>query len=263
MRYYILILFFVSVTLAQIPKPIGYINDFAGIITNDAVLAGKISDLKQSTGAEISIVTVSALPVDESIQTYSNKIFNGWGIGKKGEDNGLLILITVEERRIQVETGYGLEGILPDGRIGRILDAHLEELSSENYDTALEGITDDFSEIIRNEYVEGNVSKKQNIGGIFPYVLFSMIGLLLIIALTYNRLGNRCPKCKSGLKKEVISKTRTSQKIKIYCLQCGYHKYVTVAVAAGMMGVGGGRSGGSGGGFGGGSSGGGGAGRGF
>ena len=259
MRYYVLILFFVSVAFAQIPKPIGYVNDFAGIIENDVVLEAKINELKQSAGAEISVVTINALPADESIQTYANRIFNEWGIGKKGEDNGLLILVAVEERRIQVETGYGLEGILPDGRIGRILDAHLEELSSGDYDVALEGIVDDFSSVIRNEYVPSG-QEKQSINGLFPYILFSMIGLLLIIALAYNRLGNRCPKCKGRLKKEVISKTRTSQKIKIYCLQCGYHKYVTVAVAAGIMGVGG-RSGG--GGFSGGSSGGGGAGRGF
>jgi len=261
MRVYIFILLLASVAIAQIPKSMGYVSDFADIITNDATLEAKIYDLKQSTSAEVSVVTIASLPTDETIQTYANRIFNEWGVGKKGEDNGLLILVAVEERRIQVETGYGLEGILPDGRIGRVLDAHLEELSSGDYDTGLEGLVDDFLEIIRNEYVPSEQTK-QRVDGIFPYILFSMIGLLLIIALAYNRLGNRCPKCKGRLKKEVVSKTRTSQKIKIYCIQCGYHKYVTVAVAAGMMGVGGGRSGG-GGGFGGGSSGGGGAGRGF
>ena len=259
MRIYIFILLFIAaVTLAQL-RPVGFVNDFADIVIDDYSLESKLNNIEKETSVEISIVTISSLPSGETMQTYANKLFNEWGIGKKGEDNGLLILISAKEERIQIETGYGLEGILPDGRVGRILDAHLEELSSGNYDIALEGLVDDFSEIIRNEYIPRN--QKQNIDGLFPYVLFSMIGLLLIIALAYNRFGNRCPKCKGKLKREIVSKTRTSQKIKIYCLQCGYHKYVTHAVAAGMI-AGSGRSGG-GGGFGGGRSGGGGAGRGF
>ncbi len=261
MRYNILILLFISVAFAQIPKPAGFVNDFAGIIddSNEYVISITLDDLEKETTVEIAVVTTDSLPQDETIQSYANKLLNEWGIGKQGEDNGLLILIAVQERRIQVETGYGLEGILPDGRIGRILDAHLEELSAGNYGTALEGVVGDFSKIIRNEYVAG-ARQKSFVVEIFPYIIISSILFVIIIALIYNRFGNRCPKCKAKLHKKDISQT----KIKIYCLQCGYHKYIVHAAGAAAMGMGGrggGRSGG--GGFGGGRSGGGGAGRGF
>lgn len=262
MRAAIFIFLLVSVAFGQIPKPAGFVNDFAGIIDDSSELAlnNELSELEKHTSVEIAIVTIDSLPPDETIQSYANKLLNEWGIGKQGEDNGLLILIAVQERRIQVETGYGLEGTLPDGRIGRILDAHLEELSSGNYGTALEGIVSDFSEIIRSEYVAG-AAQKSFVVEIFPYIVISSILFVIIIAVIYNRFGNRCPKCKAKLHKKDVSTT----KIKIYCLQCGWHKYVTHAAGAAVMGMGarGGRGASGGGGFGGGRSGGGGAGRGF
>ncbi len=266
MRACIFILLIVSAVFAQIPKPIGFVNDFANVIddSNEYVIALTLESLEKDKGVEIAIATISTLPVGETVQTYANKLLNEWGVGKRGEDNGLLILISVQERRIQVETGYGLEGILPDGRIGRILDNHIDQLSAGNYGTAIEGIAGEFSGIIRNEYVAG-ARQKSFVVEIFPYIVFGFIVFLIIVALAYNYFGNRCPKCRAKLKKQTVSETKTQTKIKIYCLQCGYHKYITQAAGAAAMGMGargGGRSGG-GGGFGGGRSGGGGAGRGF
>ena len=148
MRSYIFILLLTFTALAQIPKPGGFVNDFANIIddSSEYLISLEIDKLEKEKGAEIAIVTINSQPSGESVQTYANKLLNEWGIGKRGEDNGLLILISTEERRIHVETGYGLEGILPDGRIGRILDGHVEELSAGNYGVALEGIVNEISE---------------------------------------------------------------------------------------------------------------------
>ncbi|GAI77946.1 unnamed protein product, partial [marine sediment metagenome] len=56
---------------------------------------------------------------------FVNRLYEAWGIGKKGEDKGILILLTVKERRVRIETGYGVEGILPDGLVGEILDRYV------------------------------------------------------------------------------------------------------------------------------------------
>lgn len=103
--------------------PQGYVNDYTGIFSDHQrrVLEHLIAELEQKTGAEIAVAVLPSLEGGE-IDDFSNRLFEKWGIGKKGEDNGLLILMASQERQIRVEVGYGLESILPDARVGRILD---------------------------------------------------------------------------------------------------------------------------------------------
>ena len=54
---------------------------------------------------------------------YANRLYSAWGIGKKGEDKGVLIFVTIKERKMRIETGYGVEGILPDGLAGEVRDS--------------------------------------------------------------------------------------------------------------------------------------------
>lgn len=76
---------------------------------------------ERATSAEIAVVTLTSLEGSE-IDDFANRLFNQWGIGKKGKDNGLLLLAAIEDRKIKIEVGYGLEGTLTDARTGRILD---------------------------------------------------------------------------------------------------------------------------------------------
>jgi uncharacterized protein len=104
------------------PEPRGYVSDFAGII--DPASADSIDalalELKEKTGAELAVVTIQDLG-GESIDPAAVELFEQWGIGAKGKDEGVLILLAVAERRVKIEVGYGLEGILPDGRCGSII----------------------------------------------------------------------------------------------------------------------------------------------
>ncbi|OQX83073.1 hypothetical protein B6D60_11125 [candidate division KSB1 bacterium 4484_87] len=81
-------------------------------------------ELKQKTGAEIAAVTIPTLG-DNYIEDYANRLYETWGIGEKGKDNGVLILDAIKERRIRIEIGYGIEGIIPDGKAGMIRDRYL------------------------------------------------------------------------------------------------------------------------------------------
>jgi uncharacterized protein len=105
----------------EAPKPVGRVNDFANVIPEEyrAKLEALIREADDKTTAELAVVTVASIaPLDEN--AYGRMIFDAWKIGKKGKDNGVLILLAVKERRWKIETGYGLEGILPDGRCGEI-----------------------------------------------------------------------------------------------------------------------------------------------
>ena len=107
---------------ASFPKPVGYVNDFAHLLSSSDVtrLTGLVTELERKTTSETAIVTLESIP-EGDIESYAVDLFEAWGIGKKGEDNGLLILVSVGGRLIRIEVGYGLEGIITDGMAGEVI----------------------------------------------------------------------------------------------------------------------------------------------
>ncbi|HOW28261.1 MAG TPA: TPM domain-containing protein [Elusimicrobiota bacterium] len=107
-------------------KPAHWVTDDAGIIdaTTRQKMERLLSDLERQAGFEVAVVTLKSLEGD-SIENAANTLFNRWKIGKKGEDNGVLILVAVEDRKVRIETGYGVEAILPDGACGDIVREHI------------------------------------------------------------------------------------------------------------------------------------------
>lgn len=104
------------------PKAQGYVNDFAGTLNSrvSAVLESELRAAERQTSAEIVVVTVSSLE-GMTIEAYANGLFNEWKIGKRGKDNGVLVLVSPAERHVRIEVGYGLEPVLPDGLAGEII----------------------------------------------------------------------------------------------------------------------------------------------
>ena len=105
----------------EFPKPIGWVNDFAGVLSeaDEQKITALITNLEQETTAELAVVTITSLE-GGSIDDYAVRLFEQWGIGKKDKDNGVLLLLAILERRWRIEVGYGLEPILPDGLCGEI-----------------------------------------------------------------------------------------------------------------------------------------------
>ncbi|MFQ5675745.1 MAG: TPM domain-containing protein [bacterium] len=110
----------------QFPKPQGLVNDFANVLSasTERQIDAICREVKEKTGAEIAVVTVTTVG-DEEYTDFANRLFEAWGIGEKGKDNGVLFFMTMGERKVRIEVGYGLEGILPDGRVGAILDDYV------------------------------------------------------------------------------------------------------------------------------------------
>lgn len=95
--------------------PTGFVNDFAGVFEagRKNTLNQALTDFQKRTGAELAVVTINELG-NETIETYAVKLFEDWGIGQKGKDNGALLLLAVGDRKMRIEVGYGLEGSLTD-----------------------------------------------------------------------------------------------------------------------------------------------------
>jgi uncharacterized protein len=139
----------------QLPSPVGFVNDFAGVIDSQskAQMEGIAGSLQAQTGAEIAVVTVQTIQPYGSIEEYTVDLATEWGIGKEDEDTGILILLAMEERRIRLEVGYGLEGLVPDGLAGEIIDQSiLPALRSGDYGTGLLRGVQAVAGIIAKEY---------------------------------------------------------------------------------------------------------------
>jgi uncharacterized protein len=111
-----------SAIAATLPSPTGYVNDFAHVLDSrtSTSLERTLTSLDAKTGAEVAVVTVGSLD-DVPIEDYAVKLFQTWGIGKKGKDNGALILVAPTDRQVRIEVGYGLEGVINDALAGRII----------------------------------------------------------------------------------------------------------------------------------------------
>jgi uncharacterized protein len=105
-----------------IPPAVGFVNDHAGLLTESmrARLESFLDQVRKKTGAEFAVLTMrSTAPEEPSV--YKTQVFERWGLGRAGEDDGLLMLVAVEEREVRFETGYGLEGALPDAWQSRLV----------------------------------------------------------------------------------------------------------------------------------------------
>jgi len=122
MRFLIAILMLLSTSAFAFPRPTGYVNDYANLLSTqeESEMEAKISQNVKKGGWEIAVVTVKSLD-GKSVETYANELFNEWGIGKKGKDDGVLLLLSLEPRKIRIEVGYGAEENLSDGKAGRII----------------------------------------------------------------------------------------------------------------------------------------------
>jgi uncharacterized protein len=111
-----------AVLHADFPKPAGAVNDFADILTDmqEQALADLVQRVEDATTTEIAVASVTALD-GMTVEEYANRLFAAWGIGQRGKDNGVLILVAPREREMRIEVGYGLEEILPDGLAGQIV----------------------------------------------------------------------------------------------------------------------------------------------
>lgn len=119
-------------------NPQGYVSDFAGVLDQASriELENYCGSVEKATGAQIAVVTLPSLQ-GEPIEDFANDLYRKWGIGKKGKDEGVLLLLAVHDRRSRIEVGYGLEPILPDGFDGSILREMRPSLVEGNYGQAL------------------------------------------------------------------------------------------------------------------------------
>ena len=141
-----------------------------------------ISQFEQTTGGEMAIVVVESLD-GLSVEEFAEKLFNLWGIGKKGSDNGVLFLWSTGDRRVRVEVGYGFEGVLPDSKVGAILDAYvIPRFKLSQFDEGILAGVDALLKSARNEQIRLPAASSSHVyeidGTFFRRVWYALLGIV-------------------------------------------------------------------------------------
>lgn len=168
----------------QFPAYTGFVNDLAKVIDaqNTEKLNILANKLKENTGAELAVVTIkSTYPLDP--KSYATQLFEKWGIGKKEKDNGLLVLFVKKERRVEVEVGYGLEGIITDGFVGEVLDKYaVPQFKEQDYGRGLYLASLAFYDRITKDYSSRPQSKLEQIN-LNIYSILLAVSVIIVVFL--------------------------------------------------------------------------------
>ncbi len=196
----------------EVPNPRltgGWVTDMAGILNAQQKqrLNQMIDALERDTGAEMAVVILQRT-LDAEPKAFATELFNRWGIGKKGADNGVLVLVALQQRRIEVETGYGIEGILPDSEIGMLLqEMVVPAFRHGDYSGGLIALVRELSQRLRDRS-SGSYSPPAApttpdalpIGSVLMLALAIAGGVGALVWFLMSQRTPRCPTCQQPMR---------------------------------------------------------------
>lgn len=194
-----LVLFSNVAFAADLPKPTKnfFVNDFANVISNadEEKMQQQGEALFKECGAQVVVVTVKSLN-GEDLESYSLNLARSWRIGSDKNDDGILLLLAVDERKVRIEVGYGLEGALPDSKTGRILDTYgVDRFKKNNFSTGLAAVYDS---LINEVYIEKGLDPADGYTPVEDYSLTTKekviaygIIALIVLAFIFTNRGKR------------------------------------------------------------------------
>jgi uncharacterized protein len=133
-------------------NPQGYVNDFAGVLNATTVqkLTDVSTEVDQKAKAQIAVVTIKTLE-GEPVEDFANHLFQKWGVGYKGTDRGVMVLLATDDHKYWTEVGYGLEPILPDGKVGGFGRDMVPLLRQGDYNGAVVQMVSQVAEVIAQD----------------------------------------------------------------------------------------------------------------
>src|SRR5215469_14843498 len=170
-------------------KPQGYVSDFAGVIdaSSRQQLENYARAVERATGTQMALATINSLE-GEPIEDVANTIYRAWGVGKKGKDEGILLLLAIGDRKSRLEVGYGLEPIIPDGFAGSVLRQMRPALREQQYGEALKAAAETIGTTIANQKhvtIDTSLPRRmpRETGSDIPWGFFVIGGIFLLLAL--------------------------------------------------------------------------------
>lgn len=159
-------------------QPTGFVNDFVGTLSAETKteLSAELEAFSDETGGEVAVAVVSSLGGDD-IESYANTLFREWGVGGAEENNGILLLVAIEDRDVRIEVGYGYEGVVPDAYASRIIrDDILPSFREGDYDGGIKNGVASLLLLIRDPSAVPPIEENTNFSfediGFIGYMIF-------------------------------------------------------------------------------------------
>lgn len=180
-------------------RPTGFVNDFVGVLSSQDKqdIETKLVSLNRTAGAQVAVAIVPTVGADETIETYAAKLFQEWGIGDEDKDRGLLLVVAIDDRRMRIEVGYGLEGSVTDVQSGNIIRNVLTPAFKEGkYAAGISSAVDALSAIIAGspdvaQYSQDASGQSSNGFGLNP------AAIIFVVVIILNALARLLGKTKS------------------------------------------------------------------
>ena len=177
------------------PKPDRYFNDYAGVVPTAAAdrLNEQLAQFERETSDQVVVAVFPKMQSDSDIADYTQRIAQAWGVGQKGQRNGVVVLVFIADQKMSIQVGYGLEGALPDITAYDIRANHIQPyFRNGDYEGGLATGIDLIFKAIRGEYKGSGktVADQERGGGAFkllPFLIFIIV--LIIISRVTRRLG--------------------------------------------------------------------------
>ncbi|WP_052948854.1 TPM domain-containing protein [Mesobacillus campisalis] len=176
----------------DIPRPVGdiYVQDFADVLSQqeEEEIRRMGRTLEDQTSSQVAVLTVPSIG-DASIEEYANQAYRLYGLGTTENDNGVLLVLAMNERKIRIEVGYGLEGAIPDGKAGRIIDQYaIPNLQADKPNAAVMSTYQVLASEANGEHVEygsGLSADTGQEGGIPSWLLIIIVVGLIFLDITF------------------------------------------------------------------------------
>lgn len=195
MRKSLLLLFYLFVfsgfsfakDVPSAPNPPRLVNDYAGVLSSgeQSALEQKLVAYFDTTSTQIAVVIENSLEGDDLFD-YCQRLAEGWGIGEKGKNNGVLLYVAIDDRKVRIHTGYGLEGALPDAICSRIISKRIKpNFKAGNYYNGLDEATSDMIAAAQGEYKNDREPNGEN--GFMNLAI--LIGIIIIFFVIFKGKG--------------------------------------------------------------------------
>jgi len=191
-----LVIFHTNVIAQTFPeKSNRLVNDYVGILTAEesSVLEKKLVAYNDSTSTQLAVVIVQSLDGYE-VSDYATRLAEAWGVGQKDKDNGVLLLVAIADKKITLQTGYGMEGVLPDAICKRIIENEIKPaFKKSNFYEGIDNASTAIFKFAAGEYKADHYKKKDK--GI-PFGLILIVFIIAVVVLSrskrnYQNIGGR------------------------------------------------------------------------